>query len=122
MFTSATERTAFAYLLASILVALLGGVYEVFSHGVWSGWMVYAFAFPLVLGALPYSIRSLRRKPLPSRVRRNLHHAAVATLTVGSVMEGVFAIYGTTSHLTSAYWIVGLALLALSQLLRLIRK
>lgn len=122
MFTSATERTAFAYLLATIFAELFGGVYEVFSHGVWSAWMVYAFAFPLVLGALPYSILALRRKPLPHRWRRNLHHAAVATLTVGSVMEGVFSIYGTTSRLTIVYWIAGIILLILSLLLRLIRK
>ena len=122
LFTSATERTAFVYLLSSIGVALFGGVYEIFSHGVWSAWMVYAFAFPLVLGALPYAVISLRQKPMPHPWRRKLHHAAVATLTVGSVMEGVFAIYGTTSHLTIVYWIVGISLLVLSLLLRLIRK
>lgn len=120
MFTSATERTAFVYLLAAALTALFGGVYEIFSHGVWSGWMVYAFAFPLGLGALPFSWLALRRKPLPRGC--TLHHAAVATLTVGSVMEGVLAIYGTSNHLTTWYWIVGGGLLLLGQLLRLSRK
>ena len=122
MFTSATERTAFAYLLCAIVTALFGGVYEVFSHGVWSPWMVYAFAFPLVLGALPFSILSLKRRPLPRKWPRRLHHAAVATLTVGSVMEGVLAIYGTTNRLTLAYWVVGGSLLLLAQLLRIPRK
>lgn len=84
--------------------------------------MVYAFAFPLSLGALPFSWMALQRKPLPTRWTCRLHHAAVATLTVGSVMEGVLAIYGTTNRLTLAYWIVGGALLVLAQIARLLRK
>lgn len=111
MSTSATERTAFSYLLATILVAVFGGVYEVFSHGVWSAFMVYAFAFPLILGVLPFSWLALQKKPLPGVWSCRLHHAGVTTLTVGSVMEGALAIYGTTNHLTIWYWIVGCALL-----------
>ena len=122
MFTSATDRTTFTYLLATAFTAFFGGVYEVFSHGVWSGWMVYAFAFPLVLGALPFGWLSLKRRPLPCRWCRQLHHAAVATLTVGSVMEGVFAIYGTTNHLTIWYWIIGGALLLMGQIVRLCHR
>lgn len=122
LFTSATDRTAFGYVLAVCAAALFGGVYEVFSHGVWSAYMVYAFAFPLVLGVLPFSWLALHRKPLPSRWCCQLHHAGTATLTVGSIMEGVLAIYGTTNQLTLAYWIVGLTLLALSQAARLLRK
>ena len=107
MFTSATNRTAFAYVLVTALTALFGGVYEVFSHGVWSGWMVYAFAFPLALGALPFGWLALRRRALPRRWCCRLHHAAVATLTVGSIVQGVLAIYGTTNQLTAVYWAAG---------------
>ena len=122
MSTSATDRTAFAYLLATSFTALFGGVYEVFSHGVWSGWMVYAFAFPLVLGALPFMRLSLQRQPLPYPWCCRLHHAGVATLTVGSVMQGVLAIYGTTNQLILIYWVVGAALLIFAQIIRLLRK
>ena len=122
MSTSATERTAFLYLLTTIVVAAFGSVYELFSHGVWSGFMVYAFAFPLVLGALPNAWLALHKHPLPRPWVYRLHHAGVATLTLGSVMEGVFAIYGTTNTLTMAYWIVGLALLILAQTIRFIGK
>ncbi len=120
MFTSATDKTAFACLTATALTALFGGVYEVFSHGVWSAWMVYAFAFPLALDALPFGWLALRRRPLPRRWVCRLHHSGVAALTVGSIMEGVFAIYGTTSRLTVVYWIVGGALLVLAQTVRLL--
>lgn len=107
MFTSATDRTAFAYVLVTALTALFGGVYEAFSHGVWSGWMVYAFAFPLALGALPFGWMAMKRKALPCRWCCRLHHAGVATLTVGSIIEGVLAIYGTTNHLIIVYWAAG---------------
>ena len=122
MSTSATERTAFLYLLTTIVVAAFGGVYELFSHGVWSGFMVYAFAFPLVLGTLPFAWLALHKHPLPHPWVCKLHHAGVATLTLGSVMEGVFAIYGTTNALTLAYWIVGAALLILAQTIRFVSK
>ena len=41
------SRTAFVYLLVSLFCALFGAVYEVFSHEVYSFYMIYAFAFPL---------------------------------------------------------------------------
>ena len=121
MSTSATERTAFTYLLCTIFVAFFGGVYEIFSHGVWSAWMVYAFAFPLLLGVLPFTWMALRRRIARTWVCR-LHHAGVATLTVGSVMQGVLVIYGTTNQLVIWYPIAGLTLLLLAQILRLVRR
>lgn len=105
-----TLKTAFVYLLVSLLCAVFGAVYEVFSHGVWSGYMVYAFLFPLVGGALPFCHLALRGRSLPPRWTRNFHHAGIATLTVGSFFEGVLAIYGTTNRLTIVYWIAGAAL------------
>ena len=84
--------------------------------------MVYAFAFPLVLGALPFSWLALGKHPLPRPWVCRLHHAAVSTFTVGSVMEGVFAIYGTANILTIIYWVAGAVLLLLAQIIRLIRK
>lgn len=73
--------------------------------------MVYAFLFPLAGGALPFCWIVLRGKPFLTRWTRNLHHAGIATLTVGSFFEGALAIYGTTNRLTIVYWIVGAALL-----------
>ncbi|MBQ2952155.1 MAG: hypothetical protein IJE07_01220 [Clostridia bacterium] len=116
MSTSATDRsalpTAFIGLAATLFCAVFGGVYEIFSHGVWSGFMVYAFLFPLVLEAIPFCWLALRGKALPHPWALNLHHAGTATLTVGSIFEGVLAIYGTTNSLTLVYWIAGAALLA----------
>lgn len=110
-------RISFVYLAAALLTALFGGVYELFSHGVWSGWMVYAFAFPLAGGALPYAAVGLWGKRLPDPTVRLLGHCAVATFTVGSLVQGVLAIYGTTNRLTGCYWAVGGLLCALAAVL-----
>ena len=53
------------YLLCMVLCALFGAVYERFSHGVWSCFMVYAFAFPLLLGLMPFFL--LQKKAGPFR-------------------------------------------------------
>ncbi|MCD8087791.1 MAG: hypothetical protein LUE22_04280 [Oscillospiraceae bacterium] len=120
MFTSDTEsdqrtaaRTALVYLLVSLFFVLFGAIYEHFSHDVYSGYMIYAFAFPLLGGALPFSAMALLDScPVPTRLTLNLYHSGIATLTVGSVFQGVLEIYGTTSRLIRVYWIVGTLLTA----------
>ena len=120
MSTSVTNRTfmktSFVYLLISIFVAFFGAIYEVFSYGVYSNFMLYAFAFPLVGGCLPFFILGFwgYNKKLPTALSRNLYHSGIATLTVGSVIRGVLDIYGTTNYLSNYYWIVGIALLLAS--------
>ena len=66
MFTSDRKKAVeYAYklfnyacicLTAAVLCALFGAVYEVFSHGVFSFYMIYAFAIPLCLGTFPLMI------------------------------------------------------------------
>lgn len=51
-------KTALIYLTASVICAVFGAIYESFSHGVYSGFMIYAFAFPLILGTLPFLLLS----------------------------------------------------------------
>ena len=128
--TSVTNRsimkTSFVYLLISIFVALFGAIYEMFSYGVYSNFMLYAFAFPLVGGCLPffllgfwgYSGSHAQRFwcKTPSTIARNLYHSGIATLTIGNVIRGVLDIYGTTNYMTNYYWVVGIALLLLGVL------
>ncbi len=40
-------RTSLNYLWISLFCLLFGAVYELFSHGVYSMYMIYAFVFPL---------------------------------------------------------------------------
>ena len=114
LFTSDTDnrtiasKNALIYLLISIFVALFGAVYEKFSHGVYSYSMLYAFAYPLIGGVLPYiCIAVSKSQSFPNAVPRLICHFAVATLTVGSVVHGVIEIYGTMNYLTYIYPAVG---------------
>lgn len=102
------EKTAFAYFLIALFCALFGAVYEVFSHGVYSFYMLYAFAFPLAGGTLPFWLIARKDcKRYPATFARNLYHSGIATLTVGSIVRGVLDIYGTTNVLTGYYFFVG---------------
>ena len=100
-------------LIATLFCALFGAVYELFSHGVYSYGMLYAFAFPLVLGVLPMLLITMLHAPYPNRFARSAYHAGIAALTVGSLVSGALKIYGTTNPLTLVYWIAGGALIAL---------
>ena len=106
---SETAKTALVYLILSVFCALFGAVYELFSHEVYSFYMLYAFGFPLVGGALPYGILSaFHLSKSSSALARNLYHSGIATLTVGSIVRGVLDIYGTTNSLSRYYWFVGI--------------
>ena len=110
-----------AYLMATAASAIFGAVYELFSHQVYSRFMIYAFAFPLLLGAIPFFLLRKRGKPFPGKAAE-LVHAGVAALTVCSILQGVLEIYGTSNPLTIAYWAVGGALTAAGWLLTFIKQ
>lgn len=115
------QRLILVDLIATVLCALFGAVYERFSHGVYSYWMLYAFAFPLLLGVVPLYLLSALGRQRSGPVRWGLYHAGVAALTVGSLVSGALEIYGTTSPLIAVYWFVGEALILLGGLLFLLR-
>ena len=103
-------RAGLVYLSVSLFCALFGAIYEHFSHGVYSGFMIYAFAFPLTFGALLFFAMSLAGWRLPRRLPFNLYNAGIASLTVGSIFRGVLDIYGTTNSLMAVYWVLGTGL------------
>lgn len=78
------SRTAFVYLLVSLFCALFGAVYEVFSHEVYSFYMIYAFAFPLAGGTLPFFLLSMVPVPkYPCALARNLYIPVLPRLPSG---------------------------------------
>ena len=108
------SKTAFVYLLVALFFVLFGAVYEIYSHEVYSYYMLYAFAFPLIGGTLVFNILSfLKLLKYPNAIARNLYHSGIATLTVGSVVQGVLEIYGTTNALSDYYWSVGIVLIVI---------
>ena len=96
-------KTAFIYLLCTIFCAFFGAVYEAFSFGVFSYYMIYAFAIPLLLGTLPLFTAVLLKKKCPDDLTLNLWNCGTAVLTVGCMIKGVLEIYGTTNRLLTAY-------------------
>lgn len=116
-------KTAFVYLLISIFCILFGAVYEIFGHEVYSYFMLYAFVFPLVGGALPFFIIALSNaEEYPGTFGTSLYHSGIATLTIGSILRGVLDIYGTTNRLLKVYWILGPALTIVGVILIMIMK
>ncbi|MBQ8928361.1 MAG: hypothetical protein IJ055_08850 [Oscillospiraceae bacterium] len=105
-------RQVLLHMGLTVWFAFFGAVYEHFSHEVYSYWMLYAFALPLVLGALPYGI-CLWRAYFPGERVIRLWDAAILTWTVGAVFQGVLDIYGTTNSLVAVYPVAG-ALLAVA--------
>ncbi len=101
-------RIARNYFIVAVVCAVIGLVYEIFSHGVWSVFMVGAFAVPLALGVLPNLFIALFRMKTPGMAAENLYACGVATLTLGSLLTGVLQIYGTTNDLIQYYWLVGI--------------
>ena len=108
------SKTAFVYLLVSLFFVLFGAVYEIYSHEVYSYYMLYAFTVPLIGGTLVFSILSfLKMQKYPNAIADNLYHSGIVTLTVGSVVQGVLEIYGTTNALLEYYWSVGTVLIVI---------
>ena len=112
---SSTATSLRRYALAALLCAAFSAVYEHFSHGVWSVWMVMLFAYPLVLGVVPALLERMLDFEAPM-TSRQIWACGVMTLAVGSCLRGVLEIYGTTSPLVVFYQPVGLALMSLALL------
>lgn len=106
----------------TIFLALFGAIYELFSHGVYSYHMIYAFGFPLIMGVLLYAVLILKGK-YPRRSFLNVWNTAIATFSLGSVFEGVLEIYGTSNPLVIVYPVAGgiLLIIGLIMLARQIR-
>lgn len=112
-FSKRAAKTAFRYLLITLFCAIFGAVYEMFSHDVYSFYMIYSFLFPLVGGTLPFMAISLFfKEKRASFTAEFLYHSGIATLTIGSIVRGILDIYGTTNLLTQWYWKIGYLLLS----------
>lgn len=117
------RRTSLIFLCAALFCGLFSAVYEHFSHGVYSNYMVYLFAFPFFGGVVPYAIFGLAPKiKCPSPATARTFNSGVAALAVGSCMKGVLDIYGTSSSYQPVYWLAGFSLIALSLVMYLAKS
>ncbi len=104
-------RNAAIDLFVSAFVMLFGAVYEHFSFGVFSFYMIYAFVPFFILGMFELQagfLKNLRFDPWALRIAR----WGVVAATLGSILKGVLEIYGTSSDLTVVYPVAAGALFA----------
>ncbi len=115
------------YFAASVVIAAAAAVYGLFSHGVYSYFMTYAFMIPLLAGALPHLLTAMKeeRKKADKTAEKKpsgfadildaneAQLAFVTTLTAGSLLKGALDIYGTTNRLLIIYPVIALLILAL---------
>ncbi len=105
------SRTILFYLGLTAFCILFDRVYFLFGHGVESPAMLWMFLYPLLAGVVPFSLLWMlvenAREKMFFRSAYNLFNAAMAILIVGSAMQGVIDIAGTTSPYTGYYPIVG---------------
>lgn len=102
-------------LAGTVFLAVFGAVYEAFSHGVYSYHMIYAFAVPLVLGAIPDTWILIKEYRIRKRFLR-ITSCAEITVAEGCVIQGVLDIYGTTNEKVIVYLAAGIVLLIMALL------
>ena len=108
-------KRAKKYIPITLFCILFGWVYEMFSFGVYSNFMIYAFVFPFAGGMVFWLLIGTSRKKLHfNKVFIKCHSASIATFTVGFIFKGILDIYGTKSYLCNVYWIAGIILISIA--------
>ncbi len=121
-YSRSTLKIARNYAIVTLICLIVGIVYEIFSHGVWSVFMIGAFAVPLVLGVIPNLLIGFGNLKTPAMPAETLYACGVATLTIGSLLKGALDIFGTTNTLLDYYWMVGGAFALLGIIFYLAQK
>ncbi|MCR4669242.1 MAG: hypothetical protein K5774_07760 [Clostridia bacterium] len=106
------RRNRRGFIAFTLFMAAFAGVYEIFSHGVYSAFMIFAFMVPLVLAVIPYTVLIALGIRGSAGIPVSLYQSGVVTLTIGSAFLGVLEIYGTTSRLAIIYPVLGGLLIA----------
>lgn len=102
------QKIVTLYLLIALLCFFFAFIYELFSHQVYSNFLILAGLFPLIGGALVNALLYLYIPTLLiSRLTNNLYNTSLATFTIGSIITGILEIYGTTSDLVIVYLVCG---------------
>ena len=119
-----TTRTVIVYLCFSIFAFVVNKVYALFGHGVSSAAMTWMFLYPLLGGGLLYLLLGLLLPRLNRlvgyRLFYNSYNAGIALLTVGSLLQGIMEIAGTSSPYLKGYDLLGYAMTGIGILLLLL--
>ena len=101
------KKTKRFFLLYSIFLIIFAFIYELFSHQVYSYYMIFSFLIPLIFG---YFI-SFFKKEGCNELCNSIYNMGVITLSIYSVYMGVLEIYGSTNKLVDVYLYVGILLM-----------
>ena len=92
------------YLLYSLFLIVLAIIYESFSHGVYSNYMIFSFIIPFIYGFCGSFLINIGG----SKLGNTFYNLGIITLSIGSVFKGILEIYGTTNILLYVYIVIGL--------------
>lgn len=112
-----TKKTTRKYVFTTLFCIVFNYIYSIFSHGVSSPFMSYAFVFSLVLGVVGFTL--FGRLNLDNRIAVNLYNAGIATLTVGSILRGIIDIAGADTTYPAWYFFVGTVFVAIGGIMYL---
>ena len=101
------------YLLVTFICLFFGMIYEMFSHQIYSLYMIYAFLIPFLFGYVPTYYLCKKKKSI-NRIIVNFYNASIGNFTLYSIFRGILEIYGTTNQLLNVYLYVGLLFIILS--------
>ena len=105
------RKTILTYLILSVASVVIDKVYGILGHGVESKSMTWMFLYPLLGGALVYFIIGRLIPHITKfagyRVFFNIYNSGIATLTLASLLKGIFEIAGTNSPYLKYYYMIG---------------
>ena len=110
------KKLKYCYFIGMIFILLFSIIYELFSHGVYSGYMIFAFIYPMIGGVIFLLFKRM------TYLSSNLINISIITLTLYSIMHGVLDIYGTTNQLINVYLYLGIIFSILSIISLFIQK
>lgn len=104
-------KTVIVYLALSAFCIIFDRVYAMFGHGIRSDSMSFMFLYPLVGGALLFTMLRLFIPQAAGyryyRLFFNLYNSGIAALTVKSMLEGIFEVAGTSSPYMIVFTVCG---------------
>lgn len=101
------KKVLIHYMLATLLCIIINYIYLQFSHNVSSNYMTYMFIYPLLSIIIVLFVKITRNFRL-------LFSLGIYTLVLGSLLNGIFEIAGTTSNFVIIFYILGILLLICS--------
>ena len=101
-------------ILMTVITLVFSIIYELFSFGVYSFYMMFAFIIPLI--SIGINLLLIKYNIGIGKVSYNLFLASILTFTTMFLIKGILDIYGTSNILVIVYLIVGIIFSSLSVL------